>query len=1452
MFRLSNCYYKGWFSVTTRLNRSFFTKSWKNVLPKLLLATAYAIGMAAHAVEVDDWTVGHEVTANLDFAATTKRGGGVGGSMLGGWRNVYVTQAIGASGVGTVASVSSAGVRNTEINSGSDNSALVRLFWDGSQRYTTPIPGVTFPDNVANDPILDYLDGSNNLVVVPSEQGPGSANGGSVDPEGLKVGGVGVDLTKECPGEETDGIYLLLGNPDLGSLDVTVSVFTDGSNWSSLTRTQSVAEIVQFAFDDFSDQGQNETQGADFSNVGAIVISSEANALAIDASFATPIASACGYDFGDAPDDDSEALQSYVTLAEADAQGRGPHHLIEGPFLGSGTANDTDSEVNGQETVGANGDDNDFLPDGTTPGDDEEAVTFPVEFFSSFAFDDGDVDAVDAVCSGQTMDRDVFCASVEVNNSTAEWAQVVGWIDFNGNGVFDNNCGTGSDGAVSYVASSECERSSSTIIVGSGGLGDITASSCSSTQLAGATVDNLGDFTGGNVPAGCEGTVVLTWDLANVLEDLTENDTYARVRISTDNFDAVDSSGFFATDGPRPVNFADDGEVEDHILSGGTVPVGIHAFESRTVKGGVEVSWSTVSENENVGFFLWGDNGRQYELLTPDMVPAKVGDLMTSRSYSVNLPSDAMRDVNSLIITAVDHFGKEEMYGMFSVGGAYGRDAHAAPIDWAGIRQEAQQNLARHGLSLDGQLVQRSANFGVSDAVDFRVESAGMQRITYDQLVAAGLDLQGVSPDDIAVTLNGVPVSRKVHSTVKKPQAERLNRRGVNGGSSTSSVPNVIDSTFAVDFWGEAPQGSDALYVDKYVYRVSVDRSLARNVVAYSGRPLMQEASFHWRTISVEEDNRYSMWSVLEDPWYMSMLRANHSTERFATTIDLPADRLPNQPAWLEARVAGVGDFPESPDHQVDLYFNGEMVDTVQFDGQTERLLRVKIPASDLTSGRQSVEVHLPGGTDAPFDLVYLDEISLTYAASLNASSGRVLIESIDPNRAFSVSNLDANSAMAFAWDGSRLVELPVERATAGRVAVSPEIDSQSAIWVSESDALYLPTAVGGYSETAPAIDRSTDLVVIAHPAFMPVDAYERHPLNDYITHRQAQGWDVSLVDLTQLQARYTNGMALPKAVSAFLADATRTSEFEHVLLVGGDSYDYFDRLGTGGLSFIPTVYGDTSFVYHVPSDALMSDINGDGLSDKAIGRWPVRSIGDLSSIVQKTLDWDSNMRSQQTAVWAVDTEDPNLPSFTRQADRMLSPLRVANWSESGFDTVEIGADHFASAEDARIQFFKLLQEGKALTGYTGHGSAGVWSYQGFLFPSDLADLYNDGFPTLIGTMACYTSYFSSPSNDTVAHRWMNGFRLDSNGDPIPGAPNGAVAVHGAATLSNYAQNESFASTVVTRQIEGDTLGQAVLAARAEAQRRGTADLVVNWTLLGDPTIRLQDSTDTRPRKGAE
>ena len=108
----------------------------------------------------------------------------------------------------------------------------------------------------------------------------------------------------------------------------------------------------------------------------------------------------------------------------------------------------------------------------------------------------------------------------------------------------------------------------------------------------------------------------MVWNLENA-EPVTTTETFSRFRITTDP-----GSGFFDSSGPAPFGIAEDGEVEDHRVPADTLPVSISAFESAVSKRGLDVSWTTVSETENIGFYIWADTGKNFELLTEKMIPS--------------------------------------------------------------------------------------------------------------------------------------------------------------------------------------------------------------------------------------------------------------------------------------------------------------------------------------------------------------------------------------------------------------------------------------------------------------------------------------------------------------------------------------------------------------------------------------------------------------------------------------------------------------------------------------------------------------------------------------------------------------------------------------------------------------------------------------------------------------
>ena len=70
--------------------------------------------------------------------------------------------------------------------------------------------------------------------------------------------------------------------------------------------------------------------------------------------------------------------------------------------------------------------------------------------------------------------------------------------------------------------------------------------------------------------------------------------------------------------------------------------------------------------------------------------------------------------------------------------------------------------------------------------------------------------------------------------------------------------------------------------------------------------------------------------------------------------------------------------------------------------------------------------------------------------------------------------------------------------------------------------------------------------------------------LDDLVAARQAQGWAVKVVDVEDVYAQFGFGIFDPEAIRDYVAFARGNLDTEAVLLVGGDTYDYFDNLGLG------------------------------------------------------------------------------------------------------------------------------------------------------------------------------------------------------------------------------------------------------------------------------------------------
>ncbi|MEN1729651.1 MAG: GEVED domain-containing protein, partial [Pseudomonadota bacterium] len=350
---------------------------------------------------------------------------------------------------------------------------------------------------------------------------------------------------------------------------------------------------------------------------------------------------------------------------------------------------------------------------------------------------------------------DTYSVNVIIENISGATALLCGWIDFNNDGDFDNVDGT--------IGALNAERACVTVADGSISTG------ATPTQAT------------------------LNFILPNDITEPPDSNFLSRFRITTDWTTSVDAS---------PLGDASDGEIEDHrISSAGTLPVSVIGFESSALGSDLQVRWTTASETHNAGFHLWADYGRGLQRLTAEAISAQSGDAATSRAYEVILENVDIGGAVGLALSAIDYRGEEAFYGYFEAGRNFGSDQAIGNIDWSDIGRSARGRM--EALPAMTQ--------GVPEAVSVVFGQSGMADVSASALLAAGLNLDGIATDRIAVTLKSEAVAREITNSV-------ITAQGVE----------VFGPNSSIRFWARTPDFPDALYLDHYHFQVSEDPTKVR------------------------------------------------------------------------------------------------------------------------------------------------------------------------------------------------------------------------------------------------------------------------------------------------------------------------------------------------------------------------------------------------------------------------------------------------------------------------------------------------------------------------------------------------------------------------------------------------------------------------------------------------
>ncbi|MEZ4771143.1 MAG: C25 family cysteine peptidase [Caldilineales bacterium] len=677
------------------------------------------------------------------------------------------------------------------------------------------------------------------------------------------------------------------------------------------------------------------------------------------------------------------------------------------------------------------------------------------------------------------------------------------------------------------------------------------------------------------------------------------------------------------------------------------------------------------------------------------------------------------------------------------------------------------------------------------DAVKIVVEEPWLYRVTAAELAAAGFDLAGQDATQLALTVGGEPVAFSVEGS---GDAQALTFYG-QPRASRYGIQNV--------YWLSKAQG-DAETVSVATADATPGAGAPDTTFRASQRV---EASTHYLSQITDSDDHW-LWESLFAP------------ATYTVTFDLPG--YAGGDADLSISLWGNSEDRSDPDHSAVLRLNGETIGESTWDGKGWKTLTETVSADNLLPAGNELAIELPGDTEAVVDMVYINQVEVSYDRELAAAAGEQLAFTLPGATDATVSGSAGDDALL--WDVTD-PRMPV--ALTGTVAGTDGLrlrtaagDALRTVVLAPLDALLSPAAVlpadGADLRDNP---EGADYIAVAYPDFIPA----LQPLMDY---RRSQGLRLTVASIDDVYDTFSHGAPDPAAIRDYMIyarDNWSGPAPRFLLLVGDATYDYQGFLQDSTPNFVPTYLLSTHFVGETASDNWFVSLNEENdLPDMAVGRIPAQTAQQVEDVVAKTLAYESDTTAGDWAGRALFVADNEQEGFQTIADNLAEDALPASYQ---IDKVYLGA-----SENPTAQIVQSMDDGVGLVTYVGHGSMNVWGKDKMFQISDTDALDNTRLPFLV-TMTCLVGYFHHPT-------------ATSMGEELLLNPKGGVVAALVPTSESLASDQTELATNVYGHLFSDagTVGEAIMLGKRDLNldRNLMQDLIETFTLLGDPALVLQ------------
>ncbi|NVO02626.1 MAG: type IX secretion system sortase PorU [Bacteroidetes bacterium] len=385
------------------------------------------------------------------------------------------------------------------------------------------------------------------------------------------------------------------------------------------------------------------------------------------------------------------------------------------------------------------------------------------------------------------------------------------------------------------------------------------------------------------------------------------------------------------------------------------------------------------------------------------------------------------------------------------------------------------------------------------------------------------------------------------------------------------------------------------------------------------------------------------------------------------------------------------------------------------------------------------------------------------------------------------------------------------------------------------------------------------DFIIVSHPNFVS-EAYRLAKI-----HENQDSLSVVIVTPQQIYNEFSSGnqdiSAIRDFVKMFYDRAAGDTNLlpKYLLLFGDGSYDNKNRI-TSNTNYIPTYQssGSLNFADSYVTDDYYGILDNtetmllNGTLDIGIGRFTVQNFDEAKNAVDKveryfskydlvnqggTCSTYSNTISnfgdwRNTICFVADDGDGNM--HVAQANQMATFVDTA-YNNFNVDKIYLDAYPQVSfsggqrAPDVNDAITKRVEKGALIVNYTGHGGEVGWAHESILTVEEINSWTNSNNMPAFITATCEFSRFDDPARTSAGEYVF----LNPNG--------GGIALFTTTRLAqsqaNFALNSYFYKNVFER-VNGKypKMGDNI---RTSKVLSGSGGLIRNFVLIGDPALQL-------------